>query len=218
MITLAAASLLLAHPLIAAPTKVKLDAFFGESPYGFAEVDQRILPDGTKHIQMTMQLQPPEAEFVRVRTESLFDPDGKPLRKIFETSRAGGKDRRMFIATFEPGKAMLAKSGVTDASSVEVTIEKNLNIANSAEFWFVKAPPAEGAKSSFYNFLPAEGAWRLTIMEYLGPGEATFMKKVYKGHRIRTTYSGTKAETLVDNQGLPILMEAGAIKFVRKAD
>lgn len=186
----------------------RLDVVVGGIPSGTAALVQRLLPDGGKQVELTMELRPARGSAVRVRQESVYDSLGKPVRKIQETTSAG-KQVGLLVATFDPAGAKVQSGSGNKASTTIVPLDNQLSRANAAELWFVSKTPQIGDRVVCYTFDLGAMRWDLTETRYLGRKD---------GHRIETRRSGTVTSTLLDDDGMPLRVESGDLILTRSKD
>lgn len=187
--------------------QAKYDVMLSKKKLGTAAVHQKLREDGGKVVQMTIELGGEKDQDTKIRVESQFDKSGAPVRKFMETS-VGGRVKKTVVATFDEAGANVVISDGGVRSTKSVTLVANANRANAAEFWFVRDKPKPKAKVVAYTFDLDTLSWQLTTSVYKGESTVSGLK----GHEVGTE----RYVTLLDNQGLPLIVDMGATRLVRK--
>lgn len=187
--------------------QAKYDVMLGKKKLGTAAVHQKLREDGGKVVQMTIELRDEKDQDTKIRVESQFDKTGSPVRKFMETS-VSGRVKKTVVATFDEAGANVVISDGGVRSTKSVTLVANANRANAAEFWFVRDKPKPKAKVVAYTFDLDTLSWQLTTSVYKGESTVGGIK----GHEVGTE----RYVTLLDNLGLPLIVDMGATRLVRK--
>lgn len=141
----------LAIAAVASADEVKLTISGPSGLKGSATVINKIQKDGSKYVRLSMELRATTGQIVNILQESVYDKNGRPVRKIQTTDTKGGVQQKI-VVEFEIGKVRVraTQNGKTVNTTVNVPIGKNIN-ANS-EFWFVRDKIKVGGKSTYWRF------------------------------------------------------------------
>lgn len=180
------------------------------SEAGTARCAQKLLSDGSKQVTISMDLKQ-GGRRVRMRAESVYGKDGRPIRMIQEATDPNGKVILRSVATFVAEGARLQQTSGGQTTEKMVPLSANLPRAATSEFWFIRDAPKPGAVSSYYSFSVTEGRWNLRNSKYVGPKTVQLGATTYRGHLLKDD-DGT---TIVDDQGLPIVIEMGDLRMER---
>lgn len=175
---------------------------------GTARLTQRARPGGGKTVLMVATLRRGAAS-VEVRTESVFDAVGAPLRKVQGVGPPGRPPTHETIVTFDAAgaHAVVRERGVPKAT--EVPLDPKRSRANAAETWFLSAKPKPGDVAKAWTFDASALEWAPTETTYVGP--------VPGGHLLRIARGEKRGEAVLDDAGLPVRIEEGGLRLERKA-
>jgi len=179
-----------------------------EQEVGSATYAQKLLTNGSKQVILTLALK----TGYTIKKESVYDAKGQPIRMLEETSR--GENRVSVLVEFSGPKATLKRLDKTPATSTVATLGAGLPYADKTAFWFVRDIPAKGASEFVYSFTPSQNSWRMIQTEYKGQRDVTVQGKKWKGHVLLTRAQGVDSEVILDDQGIPILIES-TLRFER---
>lgn len=193
------------------PQPIPMKILSEDATVGSATYLQKLLPDGGKVIAITLTLRAADGKGAQVRTESVYDSFGGPVRKIQETLTLDGKRIENRIATFDETGAELVteKDGQRTVKAVELVKGAPRNA--KSEFWFVRDKPEKGEKCAYYQFDLAEGRWKLVESVYEGPTEIEVGGKTLTAQKITTAPS----VAYLDEKGWPIVLVVGTFKLER---
>ena len=194
-----------------AAAQVRLSITNAGKPIGTAAVTQKLLANGDKLVQLTIDMKSPGGKAVTVRSEARYDAKGQPLPQFLETIGANPPTRRQVTATFDAAGArvIVDDAGVRKVS--DVPLVDTAPRGDISQFWFIRDRPKPGATVQYYRFDADALKWTLMGATYIGPKEITVGKSKFKGFEVRDG----RSVTIVDAQGLPIRIEAGGAVFER---
>src|ERR1044071_1763946 len=89
---------------------------------GQAVATQKLLPNGGKTVQLSMNLAGPNGKTVSVRMETAFDSKGSPIRKFEETITAKPHGRKTVTVTFDKAGAHVVRDENGKRSTQEVPL------------------------------------------------------------------------------------------------
>lgn len=175
---------------------------------GRATYAHKLLTNGNKQVTMTLAL----INGYTIRKESVYDPTGKPVRMLEETSR--GENRIQVLVEFDGKKAKARRLDKKDSPAQISELEGDLPYADKTALWFLKEKPKVGASEVVYSYAPSQALWRLIQTEYKGPKEVELQGKKWKGHLLIIRTQGSDSHMIVDDQGVPILIDS-TLRFER---
>lgn len=194
------ALVVLAPALVGAQAKYQV--WVGGKKAGTATLLQKVLPDGTKSVQLAMELKGSTVE-AKLRSESTYDSTGKAVRKFQETLIPAQKVRRTLIVSFD-AKGANATMDLNGKRTVKsVPLPETAERADGSEFWFLRDKPKVGQSVSAYNFSLETLTWSLIVTTYLGRVDATIGGKKVKAHKTQSE----NGIALIDDAGLPLRLE-----------
>ncbi len=178
---------------------------------GQAVANQKIMPDGSKVVQLSLQIAAPGGNTVTLRSESTYSAKGAPVRMFHESVTTNPKTRRTVTVSF-------SKSGATATEEVggkrdvnDVPLAPGAPMESKSEFWFVRDQPKPGAVDKRYRFDVSSLKWELTTATYIGKKSVKIGAKTYAVHEVRST----KGTAYVDETGMPVKLEMDAITLER---
>lgn len=197
--------------LVDDPKPIALRMLVDGKPAGEGSYFHKVLPDGGKQILIDLKFALDGAKSVRVRSESVYDWIGNPVRKIQGTLDAEGRRIEIRMATFDEIGADLTieKDGKSSTKSIELT--RSAPRVVKSEFWFVRETPKKGDKSTFYQFDLNEARWKLMESVYEGPTTVEIGGGKVDGHRV----AGDGTLAILDGKGWPIVIEIGKVRLER---
>ncbi|MEQ1821041.1 MAG: hypothetical protein ABL949_00870 [Fimbriimonadaceae bacterium] len=187
-----------------AQAQVKMQVFVEGKLIGTATVTQKLRQDGSKQVQMSMEVKN-GADPVVLRSESIYLPSGAPLRKYQEVSVPAQKMRRTTIVEFSAKGAKVVVDLNGTRSTKEIPLAANLNREDKSEFWFVRDKPKTGATVSSYTFSVETLTWEAVKTSYEGDEEITVGGKKVMAHKTVTA----RGAAYVDDAGLPLKLDLG---------
>jgi len=176
---------------------------------GYATISQKLLPDGTKSVEMRLQIGK-----TRLVTQSTFDREGAPTRKFHEILEPVA-DKKRVLVEFDAEGAVITDLGGPDRTPRKAPLVKTGNRKNASEFWFLRDQPKPGARAQAFVFDLNTWSWDLTTSEYVGKAKGEIAGKMVDAHEVRADRAGGTARMLLDAQGLPILVEQGRLVMRR---
>lgn len=194
---------------------LKMRVVDGDKEVGSASLTQKMLPDGSKQVAVTISLSGRDKKGARVRQESVYDAAGNPRRLLQEVLSQDGKRQRLLLATFDEEGAILTTQGEADAAKERrVALVKGAPRSNPSEFWFIKTQPKIGDRAVYYRFDLGSARWSLTETRYAGRVDAMVGPRKVKAHRVDSGYGSA----LFDEDGRPLLIESGPLRLERILD
>jgi len=181
-----------------ASAQVKLQIVRDGKSAGVVTVSQKMRPDGSKQVMMSM-----ESAGLKFRSESIYSASGLPQRKFQEISVPEQKTRRTIIAEFSEKSVSVTIDNNGTRSVKEVPLPANASSSDKSEFWFVRDKPTPGAKSTTYSFNLEKLAWESVTTTFVGPVEITINGVKLKANKTQSE----RGIAFVDDQGLPLRLE-----------
>lgn len=188
--------------LSVAPAQVKLRVFLGGKPVGNASLTQRLGPDGSKSVQLSMELTSGDVK-VLLRSESSYASNGMPIRKFQETSVPSQKYRRTRIVTFDSKGANLVADLNGTRTTKQIPLDSKANRADMSEFWFLRDKPKKGDRVAAYTFDMENLVWSLVETTYEGQVDLMVSGKKVRAHQTKTTHGAA----FFDASGEPLRLE-----------
>ena len=178
---------------------------------GQAVAFQKVLPDGGKRVQLSMNLAGPNGATITLRMESTYDAKGGPLRKFEESLTSSPRKRRTVTVTFDKKTANVIeeKDGVRTMKSVPLVASAPTE--SKSEWWFLRDTPKLGDVDKYYHFNISNLEWSLRTTIYGGLKTITVGGKKVQAHELKQS-EGT---AYVDAQGLPYRLVIGQIQLER---
>ncbi len=182
--------------------QVKMQVLIGGKRAGTASLLQKILPDGSKMVQLSMELKTEQVN-ATLRSESTYDKKGNPIRKFQETIVPSQKTRRTVIVTFDAQGANTTIDLNGKRAVKHVALPSTATREDASEFWFSRDQPKVGQVNKAYNFNIESLTWELTVTTYVGIVDATIGGKKVKARRTESSAGAA----LLDETGLPLRLE-----------
>lgn len=205
-------AILAATILAAAATgQVKLKTVSSGLPDGVASYSHKLLPDGSKFVQLSIEMRAANGRAIRVRSERTYSADGHPVRAFLESIAERPTSRRQATATFSGPSAHVVLDVGGKRSVSDVPLAAAAPRACLSEFWFLRDAPAPGAKVQYYHFDLATLAWVLEEAHYVGPAKVKVGSATYSGHHVRSK----TGEAWLDARGLPIKLVSPGVSMER---
>jgi hypothetical protein len=204
-----AAALILAALGASALGQVRLYVTIQGKRAGQAVASHKLLPNGNKLVQLSMQLAGAGGNTVTLRSESTYGPKGAPIRMFHESTTTNPRTRRSVTVTFTKAGATVVEEAGGKRTTKEVPLVAGAPVESKSEFWFIRDKPSAGATDKRYRFDVSSLSWELTTTTYVGPKTVVIGGKSFPGHEVHSTKPNNAAETakaFVDANGLPIRM------------
>jgi hypothetical protein len=196
---------------LAAP-QTKLQVIVSGRLTGEASFSQKIMPDGSKLVQLTFELRAPDGRTVHVRSESLYDSKGASIRKFLESASDKPRLRRQIVATFDSEGANVVEEISGKRKTQKVALVKAAPRENMSEFWFIRDKPKPGDSVKFYRFDMDGLSWMLSTIKYVGQKYVKLGKGTVLAHQV---VQDDEVTAYLDNAGLPIVLEKPGVRFER---
>jgi hypothetical protein len=194
--------------------QVRLYVTLGGKRVGQAVASQKILPDGSKLVQLSMNLAGPGGSTVTLRQESTYSPKGAPIRKFHESLKSSPRERRQVTVTFGKGGAQVVEEVGGKRNLTNVPLVASAPIEANSEFWFIRDKPKPGATDKYYHFNVSKMEWELLTTTYGGVKTILIGGKKVKAHEVKSS----QGVAYVDDKGLPYQLQLGQIKLERVPD
>lgn len=178
---------------------------------GQAVASQKLLPDGSKLVQLSMQLAGPNKATVTLRSESTYNSKGAPVRMFHETLAANPRSRRAVTVTFSKAGANVVEEVDGKRTTKTVTLATGAPMESKSEFWFVRDKPKAGATDKRYRFDISKLTWELTTTTYVGKKTVNAGGKSYAAHEVHSA----NGIAFVDDEGLPVKLTIDQISLER---
>lgn len=191
--------------------QTKLTVFVAGRKVGTATLLQKVLPNGTKSVQLSMELKS-DATAATVKSEATYDARGAPLRKFQETLVPAQKLRRTVVVTFDREGASVVADLNGKRTTKRVPLPSTTDREDASEFWFLRDQPKKGDVSKAYTFDIESLSWSMVTTTYEGEVEITVGGKKVKAHRTKSD----KGVAFLDAQGNPLRLETegGALERI----
>jgi hypothetical protein len=151
---------------------------------GSTKLNQRLMPDGSKVIQLTMTLKGADGKSAVVHSESSYSRTGRPLRKIQRVS-SGGTLTQQMTAVFGPKVVQVSIQTGSSKTTREVPYPQG-SIEAKSEFWVIRDQVAPGAVAHYWWFDLANMEWKKTEAKAVGPSKTKVGGKDAEGFLIQT--------------------------------
>ncbi len=193
--------------------QVKYTVEVGGKKAGTASLTQRIGADGSKSVDLRMDLSI-NSQKLAIRSQNTYDKRGNPTRKFMDSNIPGGALQKQVVATFNDQGASVVQIDGGKRTTREVSLVATAPRANPSEFWFLRDRPKEGDEVKCYLFNMDSLSWDLRTVVYRGQKSIKVGNKTVVAHEIETI-GDRPAKAFLDDEGLPWLMEAGAATLKR---
>lgn len=193
--------------------QVKLQITMQGASSGSSTYTHKLLPEGTKLVQLSVDLEAVGGRKVTVKAESTYGSKGEPLRVFHVTTSEGPRMRRQVVVTFDEKGAHAVEevNGVRKVHNVELA--PTAPSLNPSQFWFLRDTPKVGDSVQYFRFDVNELRWRLATTEYRGTESIQWNGKALKAHLV--VEGDSKA--WLDDKGLPYRMDVSGVKMERLA-
>lgn len=172
-------------------------------------VHQRPTEDGGKFIEMRVDLKKLKSN-ASVRRQSTFDPQMRCKRIVQEVIGVDGARSSVIVSISETG-AQVVEMGPKGRKSRVVPLPKQARTAAPSDFWFWKLHPKIGDKCSYFGFNTESLEWEIVDVTYSGDVKIGGMTV----HRVESDQGGRKSVALLDDDGLPVKLEANGTTYSR---
>lgn len=183
----------------------------GSKPIGKATLTQKLLENGGKSVQLSLELNGQGTKTVSVRATTTYDAKGALVRQFLESVGSNPPSRRQITATFDATGAHLVVDDSGARQVKDVPLTQAAPKQDASQFWFIRDKPKLGATTTYYRFDPDAMSWSLNKTVYVGPKDVTFGTSTHKGHLIKDD----RSETILDEAGLPLRITVGGVVFER---
>lgn len=190
---------------------IQMEVLARGSKVGTASMEQKMLPNGSKQVVVTMELQPPTGVRTIVRQESIYAASGMPVRLIQETSVPSLRSRERVVARFEGNKITIESTRDEQTTTETEAIDPELPRRLRSEFWFIRDRPPIDKQETAYRYHLSERKWKPLTATYRGRTDVELAGRKLSAHRI----DATEGVYYVDDRGDPLLIEIGDVTMRR---
>lgn len=181
-------------------------------PDGLATLTQKLMPDGSKSVQLAIEIAGVAGTTAKVRSNTSYGASGEPTRMFFEVLTQKPVTRSQTTVTFDASgaRAVVDRGGkreVKDFSLVEAAPRRVLS-----EFWFVRDMPIAGDQVDYYHFNVSKLEWELSFSKYVGKRTIRLGETDFKCHLVESN----RGNAWLDEKGLPVKIEADGLIMERK--
>lgn len=194
--------------------ETRMTVTIGGHPAGYATLSQKIQQDGTKIVELRVELGVDKRK-VKLTSEARYDPKGLPLRKFQQTIVSGGDVNKQVIATFAKDGANLVLLDGDKRSVKNVSLAATAPRACLSEFWFIRDNPKPGQTEEAYQFNPDTLSWEIVTTKYVGPRTLKIEGHSVAVHEVLTKRGDKESTSYLDDAGLPVLVDQGDLKMVK---
>ena len=195
-------------PVLASETQLKISGGLT----GEAVLVNKIQSDGTKYVRLAMTLNGPDGRTVNVIQESVYDKNGRPMRKLQTTTLPGGSAKQSASATFDAEGARIKFDQAGKTVTEAIPWPRGKKVEATPEFWFIRDQPKPGDVTTYWRLDLGSQSFVETKCQYHGKRQITVGGKLVEAHF--TTMGEAKAYT--DNYGQPYLLEMNGARMERK--
>ncbi|MBX3118135.1 MAG: hypothetical protein KF784_03655 [Fimbriimonadaceae bacterium] len=191
-----------------AGAQAKLNVLQGTKTIGTANVTQRLNADGTKLVQLSLELVNGQTK-VKIRQESTYTAKGEPIRSFQEVTGENPRVSRRVVVTFDEEGANVVIDEGGKRETKQLTLAKAAPRGQLAEFWFLRDKPKAGTTVEAYRFNMDKLEWQIARTTYVGPKTLTINGKQVKCHELKST----DGVSWVDEKGLPVRADYSGVRF-----
>ncbi len=187
----------------------EMSVLYGKQNIGTARVTQSFKDDGSKFVQIRMDLQANNNKLSIVQ-ESEYDSMGRPKRKFARQTGVGGGE--MVTVSFKDGIANVVSEKDGKRETKKVAVPSGSDYRAQEEFWFSKIKPTLGATFEYVRFDMNSKEWIPTKITYR-------LREVLKvgGKSINANkVDGETFVSWVDDFGNPLKLTMGQFTLVKK--
>jgi len=199
---------------VTAAAQVRMFVSLNGKRIGQAVASQKLLPDGSKLVQLNMQLTGANGETVNLRSSSAYDAKGFPTRMFHESITGKSKVRRAVTVTFSKAGAHVVEDVSGQRKTKKVPLVASAPWASVSEFWFIRDTPKVGQVDKRYRFNIATLEWDLSTTTYIGRKMIDLNGKKVTAHELKSD----QGRAHVDGDGLPLKLDLGQIKLEKVPD
>lgn len=193
--------------------QTRLAVSIGGHPAGYATLSQKIQKDGSKVVELRIELTS-QGNKVRITSQASYDDKGLPTRKFQETTGPGSRHGQA-VVTFDGDGANAVIQVDTKRSVKHVSLVKTAPRTSLSEFWFIRDSPKPGQIEKTYQFNPDTLTWELATTEYRGKKKLTIEGHSLEVYEVVTKRGDKESMSYLDEQGLPVLVDLGNVKMVK---
>lgn len=194
--------------------KVIFDAVQNGKPAGSLELERKV-SGGTMTVSMVMNIKS-ERGSGRVQASTIYDSKGVPKSK-HAVITGNGKTAKL-SATFSGLTANVTASADGKTRTQKLTAPTKTPLTDPSVWWFITTKPTPRQTFKYQALNPLTMKWADSTTRYLGQGTVKVGNRTIKGHQIATTRSdGNKSITWLDDKGVPLMMDQGTLKFIRRS-
>ncbi len=193
---------------VVAFSQAKLNITRGGKQIGTANATHRLNPDGSKLVQLSLELTNGQAK-VKIRQESTYSAKGEPVRSYQEMTGENPRRSRRVIVTYDSDGANVVIDEDGKRETKKVVLSKTAPREQKNEFWFLRDKPKTGAAEESYRFNLDSLEWQLVRTTYVGPKTLTIGGKSIKCHEIKSS----DGVSWVDEKGLPVRADYSGVRF-----
>ncbi|MFI5385882.1 MAG: hypothetical protein ACHQ50_07150 [Fimbriimonadales bacterium] len=194
--------------------QTRLAVSFSGHPAGYATLSQKIQKDGTKVVELRMELDSHDGK-VRLTSESRYDAKGLPLRKFQQIVNPAIALNKQIVTTFDKAGANTVVLDGEKRKARSVPLVETAPRASLSEFWFIRDTPKKGQVEQTYQFNIDTLEWELVRTEYRGNRTLKIESHTVSVHEVYSERGDKKTTAYLDEQGLPILVDDGNIRMVK---
>lgn len=196
-----------------ASAQTKYSVEIGGKSVGTASLTQKIGADGSKSVELKMDLQVNNQKLT-IRSQNSYDKLGNPTRKFMDSNIPGGLLQKQIITTFNAQGAAVIQIDGGKRTTRDIPLVSTAPRVNPSEFWFVRDRPKAGQEVKCYMFNMDSLSWQLNRVVYRGIKSIKVGETTVKAHEVETI-GERPAKAYVDDAGIPWLMEAGSATLKR---
>lgn len=174
---------------------------------GYATMSQRFGADGTKSVDLRMELTAGGKKVV-MRSQNTYDRTGVPTRKFLDANIAGGELQQQTVATFDARGANIVRIDGGKRTSRQIPLVEAAPRGNASEFWFERDQPKPGDNVRTYVFNMSELAWQLQTTYYRGRKSIKLGDREVSAHFVETV-GDRPSKAYLDEKGIPWVVESG---------
>lgn len=194
-----------------APAPVKMTVYMFGRVAGTATVLQKIGTDGSKSVQLSMELRNENAT-INLRQESSYDKTGRPIRKFQETHNVLQKTRKTVVVTFDAVGANAVVDEGGKRTVKKIPLPETAVREDPSEFWFLRDQPKTGTVVKANTINLETLTWELVTTTYKGTVQVSIAGRKVKAHHTESE----RGVAYIDDKGLPLRLELanGALERV----
>lgn len=191
-------------------SQVQMAVNQGTNRVGTARFTQKLLPEGGKLVQISMDLAVGGRK-ATVRQETRYNARGEATRVFQETIGDQPGTTRRIVANLSAEAAEVVVEQGGNRTTHRVPLAPGAPRDNKSEFWFVRDRPNPGDTAEFYSFDLSTLEWRIRRIRYVRATQSRLGDRTVPAHEL----SVEEGRVLLDEGGLPIRLEMGGLTLVR---